>query len=103
MVTFITKNVPQISLYAQHWFICSKILDVLKIFNDATYTLSDVYYPTSHLYIKECVNVAGLFEQHMMDNELQLTIHAMKSKWLNCYLYILPIYLIASIFNPHVK
>ena len=103
LCAFISTNVPQLELSRQHWNICHKILDCLKVFNDATYTLSGVYYPTTHLFIIECVNIAGVFEEYEDDEQLGATIKAMKSKWLTYYKHIPFIYLVASIFDPRTK
>ena len=103
LYAFISTNVPQLELLPQHWNICQRILDCLKVFNDATYTLSGVYYPTTHLFIIECVNIAGVFEEYEDDEQLGATIKAMKSKWLTYYKHIPFIYLVASVFDPRTK
>ena len=50
-------NVNSIILYLQQWYICGKICQLLKIFNDATNTLFDIYYFTSNLFIIESFNI----------------------------------------------
>ena len=42
LVSFITYNVPSISLQLNHWDVCIKILELLRVFNDATIALSGV-------------------------------------------------------------
>ena len=103
LCTFISNNVPQINLYPQEWDICQKILDVLKVFNDATYTLSGVYYPTTHLILVEFINIVGIFDECENDVQLQHTILAMKRKWLHYYMEIPIIYLVSSAFDPRCK
>lgn len=56
-----------------------KVLDVFNVFNNVSYTLSSVYYPTTCLIITECINVIGALEKYINDNELKLTIKAMKT------------------------
>ena len=103
LCAFISTNIPQLELLPQHWNICQRILDCLKVFNDATYTLSGVYYPTTHLFIIECVNIAGIFEEYEDDEQLGATIKTMKSKWLTYYEHIPFIYLVAFVFDPRTK
>ena len=35
----------------------TKICQLLKVFNDATNTLSDIYYPTTNLFMIEALNI----------------------------------------------
>ena len=39
---------------------CTKICQLLKVFNDATNTLSDIYYPTTNLFMIEALNIVGV-------------------------------------------
>ena len=43
---FIANNISDINLYSHQWDACKSILDTLAVFNNATYILSGVYYPT---------------------------------------------------------
>ena len=95
---FISNNISQINLYPQEWDIYKKILDILKFFNDPTYTLSSVYYPTTYLFLVECINFVGVFDEYENDVELQHTIVTMKMKWLHYYSEISIIYLVACVF-----
>ena len=103
LCSFISQNVPQIILYPQHWDICSKILNVLRNFNNATYTLSGVYYPTSHLFLNEAVNIIGALQEAEQDILLQEAVSLMKTKWLNYYKIIPELFLVACFFDPRFK
>ena len=50
-------NVSSIILYTQQLHMGTKICQLLKVFNDATNTLSDIYYPTTNLFIIESLNI----------------------------------------------
>ena len=78
---------------------CNKIYQLLNFFNDATNTLSDIYYPTTNLFIIESLNIVDTFD-YCMSQELELIscIQVMKSKWLNYYQNIPIIYLLEIIF-----
>ena len=40
LCAFFATNMADIMLLENNWIVCNKILEVLTIFNDATYTLS---------------------------------------------------------------
>ncbi|KAK2634305.1 hypothetical protein Ddye_029097 [Dipteronia dyeriana] len=78
LVSFITYNVPSISLQLKHWDVCIKILELLRVFNDATNALSGIYYPTTHLFLVQSVNIAGAFSDCELDVQLSQCVAAMK-------------------------
>ena len=83
---------------------CTKICQLLKVFNDATNTLSGVYYLTTNLFIIEALNIVGAFDECMSQElELKACIDVMKSKWLDYYANIPIIYLLGIIFYPSCK
>ena len=67
LVFFITYNVPSISLQLNYQDACIKILELLRVFNDATTALSGVYYPTTHLFLIQSVNIVGAFSDCEFD------------------------------------
>ena len=70
------------------------------MFNDATSTLSSVYYPTIKLFIIEALNIVGLLDECMSQElKLKACIDVMKSKWLDYYANIPIIYLLRLIFD----
>ena len=44
---------------------CTKIYQLLKVFNDATNTLSGIHYHTTNLFIIEAFNIIGAFDECM--------------------------------------
>ena len=40
----------------------TKICQLLKVFNDTTNNLFDIYYPTINLFIIESLNIVGVFD-----------------------------------------
>ena len=73
---------------------CTKICQLLKVFNDATNILSGVYYPTTNLFMIEALTIIGVFYNCMcQEEELKPCILVMKSKWCDYYANISIIYL----------
>ena len=52
-------NVTSIILHPSQWNMCTKICQLLKVFNDATNTLSSICYPTTNLFMIETFNIVG--------------------------------------------
>jgi hypothetical protein len=101
LVSFIQFHVTHIQLYQSHWDACYNVFNLLKVFNNATQNLSGVYYPTTHLFIIESINIAGAFAHCESDISIGEAVHAMKLKWLDYYEEFPNIYLIAM-FLIHV-
>ena len=96
-------NITHINLFSQQWDACKSILDTLKVFNDATYTLSGVCYPTIHLYLIEGINICDALGEHENDLNLFSCIQAMKNKWLEYFKIIPFIYLVVCVFYSRCK
>ena len=103
LVSFITYYVPSISLQLNHWDVCIKILELLRVLNDATVTLSSVYYPTTHSFLIQCVNIVGAFNDCDVDLQLSPCVDAMRRKWLHYYEQIPNIYMLAMCLDPRFK
>ncbi|KAL5856117.1 hypothetical protein ACOSQ4_005919 [Xanthoceras sorbifolium] len=103
LIRFMQYNISSINLYPQHWDVCIKICELLKLFNDATNTLSGIYYPNIHLFFIEALNIVGAFSQCANDQLLADCVKVMKSTWLNYYKDIPIIYAIALCFDPRCK
>ena len=74
-------NVSSIILHPTQWNMCTKIYQLLKVFNDATTTLSSIYYPTVNLFMVEALNIVGtLYDCISQDEDLKPCILVMKSK-----------------------
>ena len=81
-------------------------MEILKVFNDATYTFSHTYTPSAHMFVFKALNVAGAFKEGLSRPERPDLVDAillMKRKWLNYYKYIPDIYLVACAFDPRYK
>ena len=70
LVSFIQFHVSHINLYQTHWDACYGVFNLLKVFYNATNNLSGVYYPTTHLFIIESLNIVGVFAHCESDIEL---------------------------------
>ena len=58
-----------IILHPAQWNMCTKICQLLKVFNDATNTLPGVYYPTTNLFILETLKIVGAVYDYMSREE----------------------------------
>ena len=103
LCAFFATNMTEILLHENNWIVCNKILEILSVFNDATYTLSGVYYPTTHLFLTEACNIVGCLNEAKNDDFLKQPIREMFRKWTNYYEHIPHIYLVASVFDPRVR
>ena len=56
---FMYYNITSIILHHSQWNMCTKICQLLKVFNDATNTLSDIYYSSTTLFMIETLNIVG--------------------------------------------
>ena len=52
-------NVTLIILHPSQWNICTKIYQLLKVFNNATNTLFAIYYPATNLFMIEAFSIVG--------------------------------------------
>ena len=60
---------------------CTKICQLLKMFNDASNRLSGVYYPITNLFMIEALNIVGaIYDCMCQEEELKPCILVMKSK-----------------------
>ena len=78
---FMCYNVTLIILHPSQWNMCTKICQLLKVFNDAINTLSSIYYPTINLFMIEALNIIGVLYDCISQNEdLKPCILVMKAK-----------------------
>ena len=74
------------------------------MFNDATNTLSDIYYPTTNLFMIKALNIVdALYDCISQEEDLKPFILVMKAKWCSYYANIPIIYLLWLIFDPRCK
>ena len=62
---FMRYNISFIIFYLQQWYMCTKICQLWKVFNNVTNTLSGIYYLTTNLFIIESFNIVGTFDDCM--------------------------------------
>ena len=102
LCSFASQYVPSSSLLPNTWNFCEKIMYILQVFNDATYFFSYLYKPTSHEFLKQALNITGAFNEGEKIDEIRGAILEIKQKWLNYYMIIPDIYLVAFIFYPRL-
>ena len=88
-VVFFSSTCSIYHNFLSQYEICDKILEILKFFNNAIHIFSGVYYPTTHLFIFESLNIIGTLDEHVESpdpNDIVLfeAINVMKRKWLHC-------------------
>ncbi|KAL5775817.1 hypothetical protein ACOSP7_013374 [Xanthoceras sorbifolium] len=103
LVRFMQHNVSSVNLYAHYWDVCTKICMLLKVFHDATTTLSGIYYPTSHLFLCEAIDIVDALNECAQVIELSACVAAMRDRWLNYYRDTPSIYTVASVFDRRCK
>ena len=59
-----------------------------------------VYYPTTHLFFIEGVNIIGALSDFASDKKLLLCCCVMKAKWCDYFTNSPIIYLLSSVFDP---
>ena len=102
-VSFIQFHVTHIELYQEHWDACYNVFNLLKVFFNATNNLSGIYYPATHLFIIESLNIAGAFAHCESDIAIAEAVNVMKVKWLDYYKDLPNIYLVGMVFYPRCK
>ena len=86
MCTFISQNHPNIFLYLIHWDVCGRIYNILKILYSATNSFSGVYYPTSNIFILECLNIVGtLHEVENSDDSVNAVLYEYIAKMVKLF------------------
>lgn len=103
LCSFAANYIPQYPIFPTMWNVCSSILNILRIFNDATHTLSSVYKPTSHQFLIEAMNVAGVLMEGINVEEICHAVLEMREKWLRYYQFIPEIFLVTMVFDPRCK
>ena len=97
-------NVTSIILHPSQWNMCTKICQLLKVFNDATNTLFGIYYLTTNLFMIEALNIiSAIYDYISQEEDLKPCILVMKAKWCSYYANISIIYLLELIFDPRCK
>ena len=85
------------------WQICECFYYFLKVFYDATVTLSGVYYPTSYYAIHKLYEIANQFDMHREVPIFKDAAIFMELKFKKYWEYIPPLYCFAAVLDPRVK
>ncbi|KAI9170059.1 hypothetical protein LWI28_021974 [Acer negundo] len=90
-------------LTSDNWYVARVFVDFLKIFYDATVTLSEVYYPTSCEAIHRIVEMSEALNAYRKDVHLGTTVIAMEAKLKKYWATIPLLYALSVIVDPRVK
>ncbi|KAH7663547.1 Tam3-transposase (Ac family) protein [Dioscorea alata] len=103
LTNFVNDSLVGFHLYEYQWVIIARIIDFLSIFDTCTNLFSQVYFPTSHLFLYGVVDVAEQFWKYRSDPQLFMALIPMRIKWLLYYKDIPPIALVAFVLDPRQK
>ncbi|KAH7667795.1 Tam3-transposase (Ac family) protein [Dioscorea alata] len=103
LTNFVNDSLVGFCLYEYQWVLIARIIDLLSVFNTWTNLFSQVYFPTSHLFLYGAIDVAEQFWKFRSDPQLFIGIIPMKIKWLLYYKNIPPISLVAFVLDPRQK
>lgn len=103
LCNFFTQEQVNCCLFPNQWDSCSSLMALLKIFKEATESLSGVYYPTSPLVIEHCVKIVLVFKSLIKIPNLKACITEMKNKWLKYFFFIPDVFLVAKLLDPQVR
>ena len=101
--SFASQHIPDADVFGETWVIANDVMDVFKVFNDATYTFSHVYKPTSNLFCYTALNIAGALDSGLKVPNIVDAVMAMRTKWLAYYKVIPDVFLVAFVFDPRYK
>ena len=82
--------------YLQTLGIARDVFEVFKVFNDATYTFSLVYVPTSHIFCYTGLQVVVTLQSGIQIELIMYVIADMRLKWLAYYKVIPDTFLVAT-------
>ena len=85
------------------WQICQCFYYFLKVFYDATVTLSGVYYPTSHHALHKLYDIANAFEMHRDVEIFSATVAFMENKFKKYWQKVPFLYCVAAALDPRMK
>ncbi|KAK2662521.1 hypothetical protein Ddye_001095 [Dipteronia dyeriana] len=96
------QHSPKI-LTTDDWYVTKIFVQFLKIFYNATVTLSRVYYPTSSQAIHQIVEMFKLLNSYREDEHLGAAIVSMETKLKKYWANIPLLYALSAIVDPRVK
>ncbi|KAK2659633.1 hypothetical protein Ddye_006166 [Dipteronia dyeriana] len=90
-------------LTTNDWYVAKIFVQFLKIFYNATVTLSGVYYPTSSQTIHQIVEMSELLNNYREDEHLGAAVVVMETKLKKYWANIPLLYALSAIVDPRVK
>ena len=84
---FANQYINVAPLFSEIWINTRDVMEVFKVFNDATYTFNLVYVPTSHIFCYTAlqVAVAVALSSGLQIESIQNAVGEMRLKWLQYY------------------
>lgn len=103
LCSFFSKECADFRIVSSQWDACYDLCKLLKTFKDAIEELSGVYYPTSVLFVDHCVKIAVVFNSLIGSDGLGDCSAGIIAKWLEHFLEIPNVFLLAKVFDPRVR
>lgn len=100
---FATQNIEGSNIFGDVWTQARDVVEVFKVFYDATRTFSHVYMPTSNLFCFIAMNVAIALQDGINVPSISDAILEMRRKWVAYYKVIPDLFLVACCFDPRYK
>ncbi|KAK3229655.1 hypothetical protein Dsin_001536 [Dipteronia sinensis] len=94
---------PVQSLTSDDWYVAKIFVELLKVFYNATVTLSGVYYPTSSQAIHQIVEMSDLLNTYREDDMLDPAVVAMETKFKKYWSEMPFLYALGVIVDPRIK
>ncbi|KAK0604709.1 hypothetical protein LWI29_018579 [Acer saccharum] len=91
------------ALTPDDWYVAKVFVEFLKIFYDATVTLSGVYYPTSYEAIHRIVEMSEAINNYRADEHLGIAVVAMEAKLKKYWSTIPLLYALSIVIDPRIK
>ncbi|KAK0574519.1 hypothetical protein LWI29_024902 [Acer saccharum] len=91
------------ALTPDDWYVAKVFVEFLKIFYDATVTLSGVYYPTSCEAIHRIVEMSEAINNYRVDEHLGIAVVAMEAKLKKYWSTIPLLYALSIVIDPRIK
>ncbi|KAK3204658.1 hypothetical protein Dsin_018704 [Dipteronia sinensis] len=91
------------SLTPDDWYVAKIFVEFLKVFYNATVTLSGVYYPTSSQKIHQIVEMSDLLNTYVEDDMLGPAVVAMETKFKKYWSEMPFFYALGVIVDPRIK
>ena len=100
---FATQNIEGSNVFGDVWVVARDIIEVFKVFHDATETFSHAYIPTSSVFCFVAMNIAIALQDGLQVECISDAVRTMREKWLSFYKVIPDIFLVGCCFDPRYK